>query len=67
MVAPDILYHSAKFQFNTNSISKVILTHVNSTYTPSCPKMHPANSHIATLSTPPDICAYKTLPKNIDY
>ena len=41
MVAPDTPYHSTKFQPYTPSQSKVIPTHVNSTYTPSWPKTHP--------------------------
>ena len=66
-IAPDTPYHSAKFQFNTTPLSKVILTHVNSTYTPIGLKHTPANSTLAIPSTPPYIHVYKTLPKSIDY
>ena len=63
MVAPDVPYHPAKFQFNT-TLSKVVLTHVNSTYTPSWPKIHPCKlPHWLLQVHPPNIHAYKTLPK----
>ena len=64
MVAPDIPYHSTKFHPCPPSQSKVILTHVNSTYTPSWPKNIPLETPaLATTSTPPNIHVYKTLPK----
>ena len=68
MVAPDTPYHSTKFQPYTPSQSKVIPTHVNSTYTPLLALNHTCgNFCIGYHKYTPIIYAYKTLPKNIDY
>ena len=66
MVAPDITYHSTKFQFNIIPLSKVILTHVNSTYTPSWSKTHPTTSHIGYHKYTPKYMPIKHC-QNIDY
>ena len=57
LVAPDISFHSTKFQPYIPSQSKVIFTHVNSTYTPSWPKTHPWNPSISkTMALPIKQC-----------